>query len=164
MQTLVPAGPELHVHWPNAYVHLHIRTVPCVPDTAAATRVDGHASQHRHGCMLFSCLCVGVAQVLQPLLKDLDLGSFYFSNFKRLDIDGIPAWLTRTGCFPACACLDMELLLSQPCVSLEGARPAMARAWDRPAAAWPLTLHTQPVTEHRRRMASLRPHGGAMGG
>lgn len=38
------------------------------------------------------------AEVLQPLLgSGLDLGKFYFSNFKRLDIGGIPAWLTRTG-------------------------------------------------------------------
>lgn len=44
-------------------------------------------------------LCA-VGQALQPLLKGLDLGGFYFSNFKRLDIDGIPAWLTRTGCLP----------------------------------------------------------------
>lgn len=35
--------------------------------------------------------------VLQPLLKDLDLNSFYFSNFAILDIAGIPCWLTRTG-------------------------------------------------------------------
>ena len=34
---------------------------------------------------------------LQPLLKDLDLNSFYFSNFAILDIAGIPCWLTRTG-------------------------------------------------------------------
>ena len=37
------------------------------------------------------------AEALQPLCKDFDLGTFYFSNFKRLDIGGIPAWLTRTG-------------------------------------------------------------------
>ena len=36
-------------------------------------------------------------QTLQPLCKGFDLSTFYFSNFKRLDIDGIPAWLTRTG-------------------------------------------------------------------
>lgn len=34
---------------------------------------------------------------LQPLLKDLDLKKFYFSNFAILDIAGIPCWLTRTG-------------------------------------------------------------------
>ena len=41
------------------------------------------------------------AEVLQPLCKEFDLGSFYFSNFKRLDIGGIPAWLTRTGYRPS---------------------------------------------------------------
>ena len=34
---------------------------------------------------------------LQPLLKDLDLNSFYFSNFAILDIAGFPCWLTGTG-------------------------------------------------------------------
>lgn len=36
-------------------------------------------------------------ETLQPLLKDLDLNKFYFSNFALLDIAGIPCWLTRTG-------------------------------------------------------------------
>jgi len=36
-------------------------------------------------------------ETLQPLLKDLDLNKFYFSNFAILDIAGIPCWLTRTG-------------------------------------------------------------------
>ncbi|DBA76327.1 TPA: hypothetical protein ACH3X1_010039 [Trebouxia sp. C0004] len=36
-------------------------------------------------------------ETLQPLLKDLDLNTFYFSNFAILDIAGIPCWLTRTG-------------------------------------------------------------------
>lgn len=36
-------------------------------------------------------------ETLQPLLKDLDLNEFYFSNFAILDIAGIPCWLTRTG-------------------------------------------------------------------
>ncbi|DBB11168.1 TPA: hypothetical protein ACH3X3_006622 [Trebouxia sp. C0006] len=36
-------------------------------------------------------------ETLQPLLKDLDLNKFYFSNFSILDIAGIPCWLTRTG-------------------------------------------------------------------
>ncbi len=36
-------------------------------------------------------------ETLQPLVKDLDLNTFYFSNFAILDIAGIPCWLTRTG-------------------------------------------------------------------
>lgn len=27
-----------------------------------------------------------------------DLDKIYFSNFRRLDIKGVPCWLTRTGC------------------------------------------------------------------
>ncbi len=36
-------------------------------------------------------------ETLQPLLKGLDLNTFYFSNFAILDIARIPCWLTRTG-------------------------------------------------------------------
>lgn len=35
-------------------------------------------------------------ETLQPLV-DLDLSKVYFSNFHRLDIAGIPCFLTRTG-------------------------------------------------------------------
>ena len=35
-------------------------------------------------------------EALQPLV-DFDLSKFYFSNFTRLDIAGIPCFLTRTG-------------------------------------------------------------------
>jgi hypothetical protein len=36
-------------------------------------------------------------QVLQPLV-DLDMSNVYFSDFHKLDIKGIPSYLTRTGC------------------------------------------------------------------
>ena len=36
------------------------------------------------------------ASVLQPLVKE-DLSKVYFSNFKKLDIAGVPCFLTRTG-------------------------------------------------------------------
>eukprot|EP01025_Chloroclados_australasicus_P006974 TRINITY_DN1220_c0_g2_i1.p2 TRINITY_DN1220_c0_g2~~TRINITY_DN1220_c0_g2_i1.p2 ORF type:complete len:402 (-),score=68.33 TRINITY_DN1220_c0_g2_i1:309-1514(-) len=36
------------------------------------------------------------AEVLQPLVKE-DLSKIYFSNFKKLDIKGVPCYLTRTG-------------------------------------------------------------------
>ena len=37
--------------------------------------------------------------VLQSLVKasDIDLTKFYFGNFARFDIKGIPCWVTRTG-------------------------------------------------------------------
>ena len=35
-------------------------------------------------------------ETLQPLV-DLDLSKVFFSNFHRLDIAGIPCFLTRTG-------------------------------------------------------------------
>ena len=35
-------------------------------------------------------------ETLQPLV-DLDLSKVFFSNFHRLDIAGIPCYLTRTG-------------------------------------------------------------------
>jgi aminomethyltransferase len=35
-------------------------------------------------------------ETLQPLI-DLDLSKVYFSDFHRLDIAGIPCFLTRTG-------------------------------------------------------------------
>lgn len=35
-------------------------------------------------------------QVLQPLI-DLDLTNVYFSDFHKLDIKGLPSYLTRTG-------------------------------------------------------------------
>ena len=38
-------------------------------------------------------------QVLQPLV-DVDLSEVYFSDFHKLDIKGIPSYLTRTGCVP----------------------------------------------------------------
>lgn len=34
--------------------------------------------------------------VLQPFVKE-DLDKVYFSNFRRLDIKGVPCWVTRTG-------------------------------------------------------------------
>ena len=37
------------------------------------------------------------AEVLGPLM-DLDLKAFYFSQFAKPDIAGIPCFLTRTGC------------------------------------------------------------------
>ena len=39
------------------------------------------------------------AAVLQPLLGagGVDLGGVYFSNFRKLDIMGVPCFLTRTG-------------------------------------------------------------------
>ena len=36
-------------------------------------------------------------ETLQPLV-DLDLSKVYFSDFHKLDIAGIPCYLTRTGC------------------------------------------------------------------
>lgn len=36
-------------------------------------------------------------EVLQPH-TDADLSKLYFSNFIRVDIAGIPCFLTRTGC------------------------------------------------------------------
>lgn len=33
---------------------------------------------------------------LQPFVQQ-DLDKIYFSNFRRLDIKGVPCWLTRTG-------------------------------------------------------------------
>ena len=46
------------------------------------------------------CLSMAVCllrQVLQPFV-DMDLSSVYFSDFHKLDINGIPCYLTRTGC------------------------------------------------------------------
>ncbi len=37
------------------------------------------------------------AETLGPLM-DLDLKDFYFSQFSKPDIAGIPCFLTRTGC------------------------------------------------------------------
>ena len=37
------------------------------------------------------------ASVLQQFVQQ-DLDKVYFSNFRRLDIKGVPCWLTRTGC------------------------------------------------------------------
>jgi Aminomethyltransferase folate-binding domain len=42
-------------------------------------------------------LHVSLLQVLQPFV-DMDLSSVYFSDFHKLDINGIPCYLTRTGC------------------------------------------------------------------
>lgn len=36
-------------------------------------------------------------ETLQPLV-DVDLSKVYFSDFHKLDIAGIPCYLTRTGC------------------------------------------------------------------
>lgn len=35
-------------------------------------------------------------EVLAPLV-DLDLKTFYFSNFAKVDVGGIPCFVTRTG-------------------------------------------------------------------
>lgn len=35
---------------------------------------------------------------LAPLIPALDLAKFYFSNFAKVDVDGIPCFVTRTGC------------------------------------------------------------------
>lgn len=40
--------------------------------------------------------CTLQLQVLQPLV-DLDFSGVYFSEFHKLDIKGIPCYLTRTG-------------------------------------------------------------------
>ena len=37
------------------------------------------------------------AETLAPLV-DVDLSKMFFSNFAKLDIAGIPCYLTRTGC------------------------------------------------------------------
>ncbi|KAK9796663.1 hypothetical protein WJX73_002188 [Symbiochloris irregularis] len=37
------------------------------------------------------------AEVLAPLVPALDLGKFYFSNFAKVDVDGKPCFVTRTG-------------------------------------------------------------------
>jgi aminomethyltransferase len=36
------------------------------------------------------------SKVLQGLTAK-DLSKFYFGNFDRFDVDGIPCWVTRTG-------------------------------------------------------------------
>ena len=36
------------------------------------------------------------AKVLQAMTKQ-DLSKFYFGNFARFDVAGLPCWVTRTG-------------------------------------------------------------------
>ncbi len=43
------------------------------------------------------------AETLAPLV-DIDLTKMVFSNFAKLDIAGIPCYLTRTGCAAESSC------------------------------------------------------------
>ncbi len=43
-------------------------------------------------CLLLLCLVL-----LQQHVSGTDLDKVYFSNFRKLDIKGIPCFLTRTG-------------------------------------------------------------------
>jgi aminomethyltransferase len=57
-------------------------------------------------------------EVLQGLVKGLDLNKFYFSNFARVDVAGVPCWVTRTGYtgedgFEISAPLDGTMKLTQ---------------------------------------------------
>jgi aminomethyltransferase len=52
------------------------------------------------------------AETLQPLVK-IDLGKVYFSDFNKLDIAGIPCYMTRTGCAPSHQCLLDIVCLSR---------------------------------------------------
>ena len=76
--------------------------MPSSAENSDAASMQGEGGQvdldvHDDRCLL-ALQGPKAAEVLQPLLgSSLDLGKFYFSNFKRLDIGGIPAWLTRTG-------------------------------------------------------------------
>ena len=54
------------------------------------------AALHQLRCSLSMAARV-LLQVLQPFV-DMDLSSVYFSDFHKLDINGIPCYLTRTGC------------------------------------------------------------------
>jgi hypothetical protein len=59
-----------------------------------------------HACvegLVFSLVACVLLQVLQPLV-DMDLGNVYFSDFHKLDIKGIPSYLTRTGYAPCSCC------------------------------------------------------------
>ena len=53
------------------------------------------------------------AETLQPLV-DIDLSKVYFSDFNKLDIAGIPCYLTRTGYLSLSKTCLLALFLKKP--------------------------------------------------
>ena len=64
---------------------------------ASKWRVQGEVEMTVHDDRsLLALQGPAAVETLQPLV-DLDLSKVFFSNFHRLDIAGIPCYLTRTG-------------------------------------------------------------------
>lgn len=62
------------------------------------------------------------AEVLAPLVPDLDLNKFYFSNFAKVDVDGKPCFVTRTGCVMLSTLEAFEMGLPRLCLVMFSSR------------------------------------------
>lgn len=65
----------------------------CIPLQARGSDVSMESHEDRS---LLALQGPAAAEVLQQHMKD-DLSKMYFGNFRKLDIKGIPCFLTRTG-------------------------------------------------------------------
>jgi hypothetical protein len=80
----------LALQGPSAVKVFAESSVALVPSQCFILLINTGCSVPQRGSMLT------LLQVLQPFV-DMDLSSVYFSDFHKLDINGIPCYLTRTG-------------------------------------------------------------------
>ena len=89
-----PSSPPSTPRWPPPPPTI----LPCFPSPAAllqakGAQVDMEVHDDRS---LLALQGPEAVQVLQQFVK-ADLSQVYFSNFRKLDIKGVPCFLTRTG-------------------------------------------------------------------